>query len=91
MQNAHHANDMARTLADGLAAIPGCIVAFSCQANEVFAYLPKRLADALRAEDFGFGVWRDEETRELVRFVCAFNTPASDVNAILEAANRLAA
>ena len=90
MRNARHANETARILADGLGSVPGCEVAYPCQANEVFVYLPKKLANDLRAEEFGFSVWRDEGVRELARFVCAFNTPIKDVQAIVNAANRLA-
>ena len=78
--NAAHANAMARRLAAGAAAIPGVEIVYPVQANAVFARLdPKHIAALQR--DWFFHLW-DEKT-SLVRWMAAFDTSESDVDAFL--------
>ncbi len=89
LRSAQHANSMAALLGQGIAALPGCRVTQSIQANEVFAILPREHIAALQSVAH-FHVW-DEPTSEC-RFVCSFDTTEEDVAAFISAAwSRLAA
>jgi threonine aldolase len=100
---ARHANDRARDLAAGLAALPGVRLAWPCEANEVFPILPDSLARALRAGGAVFHPWSSQslpagETLQagegVHRFVCSFATTAEDVANLIglaKAALKLAA
>jgi threonine aldolase len=84
LRNARHANAMARRLAEGLAALPGAEVLHPVEANEVFTRLPAAATEAMKAAGavfydgyFGAGTQR---------FVCAWNTPEAEVDALLSAA-----
>lgn len=88
LRNARHANAMARRLADGLAKIAGCRLVHPREANMVFMSLPSRVIDGL--EQAGFGFYREGGVRT-IRLVTAFNTPAKDVDAVIAAAQKLAA
>ena len=61
--NARWANDAARTLAEGLSGVPGVTMPWATQANEVFAYLPEPVVQALCY----FGVGIDELFHILIR------------------------
>ncbi|MBT2211564.1 low specificity L-threonine aldolase [Actinomadura sp. NEAU-AAG7] len=82
LRNARHANAMARRLADAARAVPGMEITQPVEANEVFAVIPKDVAERLR-ERFAFYTW-DERTGE-VRWVCSFDTTESDVDAFAAA------
>jgi len=56
------------------------------QANGVFAVLPEGVADRLR-ESFRFYDW--DEARREVRWMCSFDTSASDVDAFVAELARL--
>ena len=84
LENARHANAMARRLGGGLAALPGCGLWAPVEANEVFTLLPPPVVTALQRAGvqfidgfFGPGVQR---------FVCAWNTRLEDVEAVISAA-----
>jgi threonine aldolase len=77
---AAHANAMARRLAGGVR--EHVTVTQAVQANSVFAILPPGAAERLQ-EDFRFYVW-DEHTGE-VRWMCAWDTRAEDVDAFAAA------
>lgn len=79
LRNAAHANAMARRLADGLAAVPGCRLLQPVQANEIFAAIPAALADALAAAGCVVYRWQDGDP-VTVRMVASFNTPPADVD-----------
>jgi threonine aldolase len=80
LRNAAHANAMATRLAAGLAEIPGVEVVYPVQADAVFARLdPDRVA-ALQRE-WIFYIW--DETTSTVRWMTAFDTQESDVDAFL--------
>ena len=77
---AGHANAMARRLAD--AVTDHVTITQAVQANAVFALLAARATAALQ-QDFRFEVW-DEHTGE-VRWMCAWDTTPSDVDAFAAA------
>ena len=80
LANAAHANAMAARLASGLAEVPGVEVVYPVQADAVFARLdPRHIADLQR--DWIFHVW--DESASIVRWMTAFDTQESDVNAFL--------
>ena len=80
LANATHANAMAARLASGLAAIPGVELVYPVQADAVFARLnPGHIAGLQR--DWTFHVW--DESASIVRWMTAFDTQESDVDAFL--------
>jgi threonine aldolase len=89
---ARTANDHASRLAAGLGAVPGIRLGWTCEANEVFAIMPKGLAAALRAAGAVFYDWTDRALGEgnrpaphesIHRFVCSFATAAADIDELL--------
>jgi threonine aldolase len=80
LASAARANVMARRLAAGAAAIPGVEIVYPVQANAVFARLDPGHIAALQ-RDWFFYVW-DEKT-SVVRWMAAFDTDESDVDAFL--------
>ena len=88
LRSAGHANAMAARLRDGLETmfaggeVPAGSLAFSqpTQANAVFALLDNAAADRIR-EEFRFYDW--DRTRGEVRWMCAFDTSADDIDAFL--------
>ncbi len=80
LANAVRANAMARRLASGAAAIPGVEIVYPVQANAVFARLDPEHIAALK-RDWFFHLW-DEKT-SVVRWMAAFDTAESDVDAFL--------
>jgi threonine aldolase len=80
LSNAAHANAMAARLAEGLATIPGVDIAYPVQSDVVFARLsPGHIAELQR--DWTFHVW--DESTSMVRWMTAFDTQESDVDAFL--------
>jgi threonine aldolase len=80
LRNAAHANAMAARLAAGLANIPGVEVVQPVQADAVFARLdPGHVASLQR--DWTFYIW--DEPTSTVRWMTAFDTEESDVDAFL--------
>ena len=77
LRNARHANAMATRLATAAARVPGVEIVRPVQANAVFAVLPREVTERLRKQ-FRFHVW-DERTGE-VRWMCSFDTTATDVD-----------
>jgi threonine aldolase len=80
LRNAAHANAMSTRLADGLAEIPGVEVVYPVQADAVFARLDPDHVAALQ-RDWTFHLW--DETTSTVRWMTAFDTKESDVDAFL--------
>jgi threonine aldolase len=71
---------MAARLASGLASIPGVDLAYPVQSDVVFARLdPGHIAELQR--DWTFHVW--DESTSIVRWMTAFDTQESDVDAFL--------
>jgi len=82
LANAAHANAMAVRLASGLAEVPGVEVVYPVQADAVFARLdPRHIAELQR--DWIFHVW--DESASIVRWMTAFDTQESDVDAFVTA------
>jgi threonine aldolase len=80
LRNAATANAMATRLATGLVGIPGVEVTYPVQADAVFARLdPVHIAELQR--DWTFHIWDEEAS--IVRWMTAFDTKASDVDAFL--------
>jgi threonine aldolase len=80
LRNAGQANAMAARLAGGLADIPGVEVVYPVQSDAVFARLEPAHIAALQ-RDWSFYVW--DETASVVRWMTAFDTAESDVDAFL--------
>ncbi|MDP7391912.1 MAG: low specificity L-threonine aldolase [Alphaproteobacteria bacterium] len=87
-RNARHANAMAARLAAGLEAIPDVEFASPVEANELFVRLPVAVIKGLLEAGFLFYRWEPDGT--LIRMVTAFDTEAADVEAFIEAVQRLA-
>ena len=87
-RNARHANAMAARLAAGLEAIPDVEFASPVEANELFVRLPVAVIKGLLEAGFLFYRWEPDGT--LIRMVTSFDTAAADVEAFIEAAQRLA-
>jgi len=86
-QNAAHANEMARSLAGGLAGVPGVRISQPVEANEVFAVIAPALAERLRAVA-EFYAW--DECADEHRLVASWDTTSDDVTRFVEAALLLA-
>lgn len=81
-RNAGHANAMARRLADAVSDIEGVHLTTRVEANAVFPILP-RLASERLMERFRFYFW--DETTGQVRWMCAWDTTETDVDAFADA------
>jgi threonine aldolase len=83
LDNARHANTMARRLADGFKGIDGVSLVHPVEANEIFVAMPDDAADRLEAAGARF--FRNWSTAPAVhhRFVAAFNTRPEDVDRVI--------
>jgi threonine aldolase len=95
---ARTANGHAARLAAGLAAIPGIRLGWACEANEVFAIMPKTLAAGLRSAGAVFYDWTTRALHpddmpaaheSIHRYVCSFATSASEIDSLIATATRL--
>jgi threonine aldolase len=95
LHNARHANAMASRLAAGLTALADVRLAWPCEANEVFAILPRSLDGALRRAGAVYHPWSGRSLAAgetigaeevLVRLVTSFATMGDDVERLLEVA-----
>jgi threonine aldolase len=87
LRNARHANAMAARVRQGLADIPGIRFPHPTEINFVLTALPTPVWDGLVAEGYSFsrrGAPRDG----IVRIACAWDTPVTAVDALVEAAHR---
>ncbi len=80
LRNAGHANAMAQRLAEGVQGIPGIELRQAVQSNAVFAAIDPRDIEPLQRQ-WGFHVWDEQE--HVVRWMTAFDTTESDVNAFV--------
>jgi threonine aldolase len=80
LRNAAQANAMATRLAAGLAEVPGVEVVYPVEADAVFARLDPDHVAALQ-RDWTFHLW--DESTSTVRWMTAFDTEESDVDAFL--------
>ncbi|HEY2032489.1 MAG TPA: low specificity L-threonine aldolase [Rhizomicrobium sp.] len=86
LSNARRANALAKTLGDGLAAIPGIMLAHPVEGNGVFVWLPKPVAAGLRKQGAKFYDWASEPERVMARLIVSFATPETDVAKFIAAA-----
>lgn len=82
LQNARHANAMARLLAQEASKVPGVKLARQPEANAVFGILPPDAIARLQQEWF-FYVW--DAARHEVRWVCSWDTTEEDVRGFVSA------
>lgn len=79
--NAGNANRMAKALREELQSTKEIEFAYPTEANGVFAYLPKDLANKM-ADELGFYVW--DESKGLVRWMTSWDTTLDDVREFAE-------
>jgi threonine aldolase len=85
-RTAAHANEMALRLASGIARLDGVELEHPVEANGVFARVPGITTERLMRElpgDHPFYVW--DEERDVVRWLCSWDTTEEDVDGLLEA------
>jgi threonine aldolase len=78
---------MAARLAAGLAALPGAELAHPVEANEIFITLPEAALGAMAEAGVVFHRWGGQASQS-IRFVTAFDTEATAVEATIEIAGR---
>jgi threonine aldolase len=87
LPNARHANAMAQTLAKGLQNSNRVRLSNPVQANEVFAFMPRKVFDALQDKGAHFFDWPLDGTgadEVHCRFVLSWNTPEAAVTDFLK-------
>lgn len=84
-RNAEHSNRMARLLHKELQSVEGVRVMYPVQANSVFVQLPREVWTALQQEYF-FYDW--DESANVVRWMCSFDTTEEDINGFVAALRR---
>lgn len=80
LDNARHANAMARRLADGVADLTDVDLMFEVQANSVFLTMSSATQEALRARHWTFYTFIGEGG---VRFVCSWNTTPALIDSLI--------
>ena len=80
-----HANAMARLLSARLDDFDFIEIAAPVQTNMVFAWLPRRVHEALVEEGAEYHCWREETERVLARLVCSWQTEEEDIEAFITA------
>jgi threonine aldolase len=78
LENASHANRMARKLETEVRKIDGIRITQPVESNAVFAILPKKIIPVLQ-DEFFFYVWN--EAAGEVRWMCSYDTTEEDVSA----------
>jgi len=86
LRHARHANAMAKRLEEALRPVAGVMIRFPVEANFVFATLPAPVAEGLQARGWRF--YPGFQPHEW-RFVCAWDTQPSDVDAFVSDLHRL--
>jgi threonine aldolase len=76
LENATHANSMARLLAREIEGIPGVKITQKVQINGVFAIIPPQIIEELRREYF-FYVWNEQLSE--VRWMTSWDTTKEDI------------
>ena len=77
LRNARHANEMARSLADAAADIPGVSLTGPPQVNSVFVTVPAAAIVPLQQWSF---FWEWDLTQSLVRWMTSFTTTPEDID-----------
>ncbi|MBS0524201.1 MAG: low specificity L-threonine aldolase [Proteobacteria bacterium] len=84
LDNARHANQMARRLVAGLTPLPGISLLYPVDANEIFVVLPARMHDALQAAGAQYHPWPSDRPGERAfRLVTAFDTQPAEIDRFL--------
>jgi len=83
LENALHANRLARRLSAALDGIPGFRVAVPTEANGVFVEMPEAAIPPLQ-EEFGFYLWNAE--RRMARLMVSWDMSEETVDAFIERA-----
>jgi threonine aldolase len=87
LDNARHANAMARRLVAGLTPLKGVQLLYSVDANEIFVVLPAPIHDALQAAGAQYHPWPSDRPGERAfRLVTAFDTEQAAVDKFLAVA-----
>lgn len=87
LDNARHANAMARLLVAGLTPLKGTQLLYPVEANEVFVVLPTHMHDALQAGGARYHPWPSDRPGERAwRLVTAFDTDPADIDQFLSIA-----
>lgn len=87
LDNARHANAMARRLVAGLTGLKGTQLLYPVEANEIFVILPTRIHDALQSGGAKYHPWPSDRPGERAyRLVTAFDTDVADVDRFLSIA-----
>lgn len=82
LNNANHANAMAKRLEGAIANLPGVSIAHPVQSNVVFARIPKAWVKPLRETSF-FYVWDEHDCT--VRLMTTWDTQPEDIDALAQA------
>jgi threonine aldolase len=86
LHNARRANALAQQMADGLTRIPAVKVDAPVETNQVFATIPRSLAQRLRQCGAQFYDWAEAANAQiLIRLVLSFLTPEDAVTRFLSA------
>ena len=80
LDNAKHANHMARLLAEGLSEFPEISLSQPVESNAVFASLPKSHIEQLQ-KNHSFAIWNEEKNE--IRLVASFDTAKEDIASFL--------
>ena len=84
LDNARHANAMARRLVAGLTPLKGTQLMYPVEANEIFVVMPGHVHDALQAGGAKYHPWPSDRPGERAfRLVTAFDTDPADVDHFL--------
>ena len=88
LENARHANAMARRMAEGLKKIPNAKLLHPVEANELFVALPEDTVNKLEMQGFYFYRWplHAAESAVTIRLVTCFATLSADVDEFITAA-----
>lgn len=86
IENGRQANRMAQQLLAAVRPLPGVEVIHPVQANAVFARIRPELVVPLQQETF---FWPWDERKGLVRWMCAFDTQAEDIERFVTTLRRL--
>ncbi len=84
-RNAEHSNAMAQRLYNAVKDIPGVKVVYPVQVNSVFVQLRYEVWTALQ-QDYFFYDW--DETADVVRWMCSFDTTEQDIDDFVAALRR---
>ena len=85
-QNALHANNMARLLAQKLEDIPACSITQKVESNAVFVAIPRKIVEDLQAQYFFYIV---DSSNCIARLMTSFDTTGEDIDGFVAALQEL--